>query len=118
MNARSSLDRFAVAVGAGSIASAGFALLSGEFVFVRMQGWTIAVAVGFGVFAVLAGWAGHRGLVLVVGAGFLIASLTQVTLWTSGNNWLGGSGSTASLWLGFGTALVVTPLAEKLWPDR
>jgi hypothetical protein len=117
MSARSSLTRIAVAVGAGSVASAGFALATGEFVFVRMQGWTVAVAVGLGVLALLAALVGSRVAVLATGVLFLIAAVTQVALWTSGDNRLGGTGSTASLWLGLGIALAVAGLAPTLWPD-
>jgi hypothetical protein len=98
------------------VASALFVFLRGTFEFVQMRGWGVAVALLLGAVAVVAGLRSRPALALTAGAGFLLAAVAQVVLWTGGNRLLGGDGSTVSLWLGLGIGLVTVALAAKLWP--
>jgi hypothetical protein len=115
MTARNGLDRAAVALGAASVFSAVFALVEGDFEFVRVRGGAIAVAVVFGLLACAAGWLGNRVLVLASGAGFLAAAaVLLVLLGVNGNGgFLDGSGSTFSLWLGLGSGLALLGLTPR-----
>jgi len=117
MSARSNLDRAAVALGAASVVSAGFVVVRGDFEFVKVRGWGVAVALVLGVLALVAGWTSRPVLAAVAGAGFLVAAMVQVVVWASGRNWLGGDGSTISLWLGLGVGLLAAGLAARIWPD-
>lgn len=117
MTTRSTLDRAAAVLGAVSVASAGFVVLRGDFGFVRVRGWGVAVAVVLGALALLAGWTARRVLTVVAGAGFLAAAVVQVAVWATSNNVLAGDGSTVSLWLGLGVGLLAAGLAPRIWPD-
>jgi hypothetical protein len=117
MNARSDLDRAAMALGAASVASAVFVVLRGDWDFVRIRGWGVAVAVALGLLALVAGATARRALTVSAGAGFVAAALVQVAVWATSNNVLGGDGSTVSLWLGLGVGLLAVGLAPWIWPD-
>jgi hypothetical protein len=117
MITRANLDRAAAVLGAVSVASAGFEVLRGDFGFVRIRGWAVAVAVVLGALALLAGWTARRALTVAAGVGFLTAALVQVAMWAASNNVLSGDGSTASFWLGLGLGLLATGLAPRIWPD-
>jgi hypothetical protein len=117
MSAGSRLDRVAVTLGTVSVLSAGFVVVRGDFQFVRIRGWGVTVAVVLGLLAVVAGWTARTGLVVAAGAGFLVAAAAQVVVWASEGTWLGGDGSTVSLWLGLGVGLLVTGLAPRIWPE-
>lgn len=117
---RSSLDRAAMALGAASVASIGLAVAPGRFQIIELRSWSwsMALAVGLGACAVVAGLLGRRSAVAATGALFLMAAVIQVPVWGSSNNWLGGNGSTASLWLGIGLSLLTLGLADRIWPQR
>jgi hypothetical protein len=115
---RTGLDRAAMWLGVASLASAVFAAISGTFDFVQVRGWGIAVAVVLGGLALVAGWVARPALAALAGAGFLAAAVVQVVLWAAGGNFLRGDGSTVSLWLGLGVGLLVTGLADRIWPDE
>jgi membrane protease YdiL (CAAX protease family) len=112
------LDRAAVALGVVSVASVGVAELRDKYQVLELRtAWSIAVAVGLGLCAVLAGLTRRRWAAAATGGLFVAAAVVQVPVWASSDNWLGGNGSTASLWLGLGAGLLAVGLAERLWPD-
>lgn len=117
MSRRSGLDRAVAVLGAVSVCSAAFVVLRGDFEFVQVRGAGVAVAAVVGLLAVVAGWAARPALAAVAGAAFLVAAVGQVVGEAWGDNWLGGDGSTASLWLGLGVGLLTLALAPRLWPD-
>ncbi|MCW6006553.1 hypothetical protein K1W54_18500 [Micromonospora sp. CPCC 205371] len=112
------LDRAAAALGVVSLASVGVAQARDRYQVLELRSWSIAVAIGLGLCAVVAGVTGQRWLATTTGAVFVVATVVQVPVWGSSNNWLGGNGSTASLWLGLGVGLLTVGLANRLWPDR
>lgn len=111
------LDRAAAGLGVVSVASVGVAQARDRYQVLELRSWSVAVAIGLGLCAVVAGMAGRRWLAAATGAVFVAAAVVQVPVWGSGNNWLGGNGSTASLWLGLGIGLLTVGLADRLWPD-
>lgn len=111
-------DRAAAALGVMSIASVGVAQARDRYQVLELRSWSMAVALGLGVCAVVAGVAGWRRLAAATGGAFVAAAVVQVPVWGSGNNWLGGNGSTVSLWLGLGLGLLAVGLADRLWPDQ
>jgi hypothetical protein len=113
------LDRAAVALGVVSVASVGVAQARDRYQFLELRtSWSIAVAVGLGLCAVLAGLTRRRWAAAATGAMFLAAAVVQVPVWGGSNNWLGGNGSTVSLWLGLGIGLLAVGLADRLWPEQ
>lgn len=113
------LDRATVTLGAVSLASVGVAQARDRYQVLELHtSWSVAVAVVLGVCAVLAGVTRRRWAAAAIGAMFLAAAVVQVPVWGSANNWLGGNGSTASLWLGLGIGLLTVGLADRLWPDQ
>jgi hypothetical protein len=113
------LDRSAIALGVASLASVAVAELRDKYQVLELRtGWSLAVAVGLGVCAVLAGLTGRRWAAAATGALFVVAAVVQVPVWASSDNWLGGNGSTVSLWLGLGVGLLAVGLADRLWPDH
>lgn len=112
------LDRAAVALGVVSLASVGVAQAHDRYQVLELRtSWSILVAVGLGLCAILAGATRRGWAATATGAAFFTAAVVQVPVWASGNNWLGGNGSTAALWLGLGFGLLVVGLADRLWPD-
>ncbi|HEU4421932.1 MAG TPA: hypothetical protein VFR67_05250 [Pilimelia sp.] len=117
MTARSGLDRAALALGAASVVSIVFWPVNGRYEFIRMDGWSAAVAVALGVLAMLAGRTGSGALATVTGGGFVAAAVIQLVMWATGTNPLGGNGGTFSWWLGLGVGLLAVGLAPRIWPD-
>jgi hypothetical protein len=109
MTPGSGLDRAVVAIGGASVISAVFALVDGDFEFVRVRRGAVVVALVLGLLACAAGWFANRLLALAASAAFLVAAaLLLLLLGLNGNGgFLDGSGSTFSLWLGLGIGLVV-----------
>jgi hypothetical protein len=119
MTARDALDRAALTLGAVSVGSALFVFLRGDFQFVRMRGWGLAVALVLGLLAIAGGWLANRALVLAAGVGFLAAAAVLLALLSQGDGgFLDGNGSTFSLWLGLGAGLLAlgltSPMADSL----
>lgn len=112
------LDRAAAVLGVVSLASVGVAEARGRYQVLELGTWSVAVAVGLGLCAIVAGLLSQRWLAAVTGAAFLAAAVVQVPVWGSGDNWLGGNGSTAALWVGLGLGLLTVGLADRLWPDQ
>jgi len=110
------LDRAVVALGVVSLASVGVAQARDRYQVLELRSWSLVVAIGLGLCAVAAGLAGQRWMAAATGGVFLAAAVLQVPVWGSGNNWLGGNGSTATLWLGLGVGLLTVGLADRLWP--
>jgi hypothetical protein len=117
MSTRPDLHRATAAFGAASVLSAAFVAVRGDFDFVRIRGWGVAVAVGLGAVALLAGLTRRTALTTAAGAAFLAAALAQLVAWSTSTNVLGGDGSTISWWLGLGAGLLTTGLAPRIWPD-
>jgi hypothetical protein len=115
MTTRTPLDRATVALGVASMASALFACVEGDLEFVTMGGGGVAVALGLGVLAVVAGLLGSRPFGLAAGAALLVAAAALLALLaaTGTGGFLGGSASTFALWLGLGTGLVVVALNDR-----
>jgi hypothetical protein len=115
MTTRTPLDRAVIVLGVASLASALFALVEGDLEFVTMGGGGVAVALGLGALAVVAGWLGSRPLGLIAGVALLVAAVVLLGLLAATGNggFLGGSASTFALWLGLGTGLVVVSLADR-----
>jgi hypothetical protein len=111
------LDRAAVALGLASLASLAVAQLRERFAILPLDSWSVWIAVGLGLAAIVAGLTRRRTVATATGAAFLVAALVQVAFWAAGDNWLGGNGSTASVWLGLGTGLVLVGTADRIWPD-
>lgn len=111
------LDRAAVALGLASLASLAVAQLRERFAILPLHSWSAWIAVGLGLAAIVAGLTRRRTVATATGAAFLVAALVQVAFWAAGDNWLGGNGSTASVWLGLGTGLVLVGTADRIWPD-
>jgi hypothetical protein len=109
------LDRAVAALGVASVASAIFLFVRGDFEFVQVRGWGVAVALVLGLLAVAGGRWHRRALSSVAGAGFLVAAAGQVAGWAAGANVLGGDGSTASLWLGLGVGILIAAHAPRWW---
>ncbi|WP_129666913.1 hypothetical protein [Phytoactinopolyspora endophytica] len=111
------IDRACVVLGAASILSVVFvAEALDEFRFIRIGGASVAIAVGVGLLACLAGWLRRRGLAVVAGLAFLATAVVQVVSTATGNDWLSSNMSTASFWLGLGAGLVAvgsTPRASN-----
>jgi hypothetical protein len=86
-----------------------------QYRLVRVDGWSLMVLLVLSGLAIAAGVLRHRLLLVGVGGGFLIAAGLQLIAW-AGSNWLGGDGSTVSLFAGFGVGLLalgMTPLPES-----
>lgn len=111
------LDRGATVLGLVSWASFPVAQLRERFAILPLESWSIAVAVLLGLAAVAAGLTRRRWAANATGVAFLAAAAVQVAVWTAGDNWLGGNGSTASVWLGLGVGLIAVGSADRLWPD-
>jgi hypothetical protein len=118
MRPRSALDRAALALGAVSLVSVVFVVLRGDWDFVRVRGWAVAVAAVLGAVAMVAGWAARPALAAGAGIAFLAAAVVQLVAWAAGDTWLGGDGSTIALWLGLGIGLVTVGAAPRIWPDE
>ena len=118
MRPRSVLDRAVLALGAVSLASVVFVVLRGDWDFIRIRGWAVAVAAGLGAVAVVAGWTARLALGVVAGIAFLAAAVAQLVVWAAGDTWLGGDGSTVALWLGLGVGLITVGAAPRIWPDK
>ncbi|ROO63137.1 hypothetical protein EDC02_5154 [Micromonospora sp. Llam0] len=114
------VDRAAVALGAVSLLSVGLAQAHGRYAVIELRPWSLslAAAIGLGLVAIVAGLTRRRLAAAATGAVFVAAAVVQVPVWGSGNNWLGGNGATASLWLGLGLGLMAVGLADRLWADR
>jgi thiosulfate dehydrogenase [quinone] large subunit len=110
----------ALAIGLASILSAGFFFVSGDFGFIQMGGGAALVALGLGAVACLAGWLGRRVLVAIAGGAFLAVAIAQLAYEAAGTNPLSGDGSTFSLWLGLGAALLAVAVGGRLaaWKGR
>jgi hypothetical protein len=106
VTAGSAAARAARVLGVVSVLSGVFVFVRGDFQFVRVRGAGVAVAIVVGVLAIGAAVVALRWLVAATGALFVLAAVVQVAGQAAGGNWLGGDGSTASLWLGLGAGLL------------
>jgi hypothetical protein len=112
-----SLDRASTALGAASVASLAVAQLRERFAILPLHSWSIWIAVVLGLAAIAAGLTRRRWAATATGWAFLVAAVVQMAVWAAGDNWLGGNGSTASVWLGLGVGLVLVGSADRIWPD-
>lgn len=115
------VDRAAMTLGIASLLSVALAQIEGRYIVLEMRAWpSLAVAIGLGACAVVAGLTRQQLVAAATGAAFVAAAIAQVPVWGGlwgDGNWLGGNGATASLWLGLGFGLVAVGLADRLWPD-
>lgn len=105
--------RAVLALGVASLLSALFALVREKWEFINIRGPGLAVVLGGGALALLAGWLGRRVLVIATAGVFLAAAVLELAQWGRGTNWLQGDGSTISLWLGLGLGLLVVALSPE-----
>jgi len=114
------LYRSALVLGAGALACGLFTFVEPiQYRLVRVHGWSLAVLLVLAGVAIAGGLLRRRPVLAVAGAGFLAAAVLQLIVW-SGSNWLGGDGSTVSLFGGFGLGLLtlgLVPLPDAP-PDR
>jgi hypothetical protein len=109
---RRQFDRAAVTLGAAGVLAAVFVLTDGDpWQLVRIRAVAAILTTVLGGMAIAGGLAGRAALVLAAGAGYLIAALLQLAQFGRDTNWVGGSGSTVSYFLGLGVGLVVITLA-------
>jgi peptidoglycan/LPS O-acetylase OafA/YrhL len=106
------VDRAAMVLGVASLASVGVAQFKDRYAVLELRSWSIAVAVILGLAAIVAGLIRQRWAVIATGAVFLVAAVVQVPVW-GGNNWLGGNGGAAALWLGLGVGLLALGLTDR-----
>lgn len=105
------VDRAALVLGIGAALCSMFAFVeSVQYRMVRLDGAGMAVLLVLAAVAMAGGRLGRRLLVAAAGAGFLVAAAVQLVQLGTGPNWLRGDGSTVSLFLGFGSGLLVLGL--------
>ncbi|NED99277.1 Rv1678 family membrane protein [Phytoactinopolyspora halotolerans] len=111
---RHPFDRACVVMGAASIVSVVF-VAEGlqEFRFIWLDGVSVAIALGVGALACLAGLLARPVLAVVAGTAYLIAAVLQVISTAAGDDWLGGNISAASFWVGLGSGLLVVGLTPR-----
>lgn len=101
-------NQAALALGLVGLISPVFALsTSSNNNFVLMQNLALLVYPVLGLFAVAGALTARRILILVSGAGFGLAALLQLIQFGRATNWLGGNGSTFSLFMALGIGLLV-----------
>ena len=104
--------RAVLALGAVALASPLFALsTSSNNNFVLVRGAGLVVLPLLGLVAVLGAASSRAPIVMMAGAGFLLAAVLQLAQFGRSPNWLGGNGSTLSLLLALGIGLIVAALA-------
>lgn len=116
------VDKAVLVLGVVSLASAVSTVANGDLDVFGIGGWGVAVAVGLGLLAVLAGWLGWRPLALLAAASYLAAAATQVAqlggrLGAVEHGVLGGNVSTVALWTALGIGLAVLGLTREPEPE-
>jgi hypothetical protein len=112
------VNRAVLVLGAGAIASGGFAFVDAvQYRMVRLGAGSLAVLLVFAVLAIAGARMGRRALVTAAGAGLLAAAVLQLLQLGSGANWLGGDGSTVSFFLGVGVGWLVLGSVRPPIPD-
>jgi hypothetical protein len=102
-----SLNRAALVLSAGAVATGGFVFADPiQYRLVRLTGLGLAVLLVFAGLSMAGALLGRRMLVAVAGVALLVAAALQLLQLGSGANWLGGDGSTVSLFLGVGVGLL------------
>ena len=106
-------DRAAMLLGAVAVLSPIFRLsTSSNNNFVSMGNGAIVVALLLGLLALAGGYTSQSVLVVAAGAGFGLAALVQLVQLPLSSNWLGGSGSTFSLFLAFSIGLLAVGIVS------
>lgn len=112
LRAPRSSGRAGLVLGLAALACLVFTLGGPEEVsFIRVEDGALIALVVLGALAVLGGLARRGVVVVVAGAGFLIASVVQLVQLGRETNWFGGDGSTASLFLGLGVGMLAVGFA-------
>lgn len=107
-------DQAVLALGASSLLSIVFTAADGDpWEMVEMPGTAVIIAAALGVAAVVAGVFGLRIAAVAVGAAFVAAAVVVLVESSLGEKWIGGTGSTFSLWLGLGVALMAAGLVRR-----
>jgi hypothetical protein len=113
------LDRAATVLGAAGVVAVVFWPLSGDpWELTKVGPVAAAITVILGGVAVTGGRLGRSELILVAGAGYLLAALLQLAQAGRGANWVGGDGSTFSYFLGLGVGLLAVATARRTEIDR
>jgi hypothetical protein len=117
-----SRQRAAIVLGATAILCTVFVFFGGPFKLVPLNWGAMALAgLVLGAFAVVAGFTGRRGLIMLAGALFLAGVVVAVVLLIVGTGgFLRVSVGGLSLWIGLGpglAALGLTPGRTQAEPD-
>lgn len=110
------LDRAALALGLAALFSSLFWLSTGgpePINLVHVRGVALVVILVLGAIAVLGALLHRRAIVIVAGAGFVVAAVLQLLQFGRETNWLGGDGSTLALMGGLGLGLLAVGLAAR-----
>ena len=111
---QATLDQAAWWLALASLPFALFALRSPVPVhFVKVTGAALLVLLVLCALAAVGARTGRGVLVLAAAVGLLIAAVVQLAQTGRGTNWLGGDGSTYSVFLGFGVGLLALGLARR-----
>lgn len=111
------LDRAALVLGVASALSSVFALTTGgpaPVDLAHVGGPGVVVFLVLGVVAVLGGTLHRQVLVLLAGAGLVLAAILQLLQLGGHANWLGGNASTLSVMGGLGLGLLTIALTNRL----
>ncbi|TDE19704.1 hypothetical protein [Actinomadura sp. 6K520] len=107
-------DRAVLVLGLASLFSIVFTAADGDpWEMVAMPGTAVVIAAVLGVAAGVAGLLGLRVLALAAGAAFVVAAVIVPVEQSLGEQWIEGTGSTFSLWLGLGAGLMAAGLARR-----
>ncbi|MDQ3484487.1 MAG: hypothetical protein M3445_03620 [Actinomycetota bacterium] len=105
---RSPRDQAALALGLVGLISPLFALsTSSNNNFVLVEDLALLVFPALGLIAVAGALTARRTLILVSGVGFALAALLQLIQFGRATNWLGGNGSTFSLFMALAVGLMI-----------
>lgn len=110
------LDRAAIVLGVAALLSSLFALTTGgpgPVDLVHLGGAGVVVLLVLGALAVLGGVLRRHVLVLLAGAGLILAAVLQLALLGRNANFLGGNASTMSLMGGLGLGLLAIGLTNR-----
>lgn len=105
---RSPRDQAALTLGIVGVITPVFALsTSSNNNFVLVQSLALVVFPVLGLIAIAGALTRGRPLILISGVGYALAALLQLIQFGHATNWLGGSGSTFSLFMALGIGLLV-----------
>jgi membrane protein YqaA with SNARE-associated domain len=116
---RDPLDRAAIVLGAAGVLVVLLAPLSGDpWELVQVGAGAAVLTAVLGGLAIVGGRTARAALVLAAGGGYLAGAALQLAQFGRDTNWLGGSGSTVSYFLGLGAGLLTVAFARRSDPDH